>query len=107
MNIKSLSFPKIGFFVFHILFLITTLSFVSPNPAAAGANVRDSMVKIYCVQNVPDYDSPWNMIGPVNLEPATLKDVLVVTAAALAVAGLIALVLLVVFDLLFPLVPQI
>lgn len=45
--------------------------------------------------------------GPVNLEPATLKDVLVVAAAALAVAGLMALVLLVVFNLLFFLVPQI
>jgi S1-C subfamily serine protease len=64
MNIKSLNFPKIGFFVLYILFLITTLSFVRPDPAAAGANVRDSMVKIYCVQNEPDYDNPWNMIGP-------------------------------------------
>jgi hypothetical protein len=45
--------------------------------------------------------------GPVNLEPATLKDVLVVAAAALAVAGLMALVLMVVFNLLFFLVPQI
>ena len=64
MNIKSLSFPKIGFFVLHVLFLISTVSLVRPNPAAAATDVRDSMVKIYCVQNAPDYDNPWNMIGP-------------------------------------------
>jgi S1-C subfamily serine protease len=64
MNIKSLSFAKTGFFVLHVLFLITTASFVWPNPAAAGTDVRDSMVKIYCVQNEPDYDNPWDMTGP-------------------------------------------
>jgi S1-C subfamily serine protease len=64
MNTKSLSFPKIGFFVCHFLILITTVSFVWPYPAAAGTDVRDSMVKIYCVQNEPDYDNPWNMSGP-------------------------------------------
>ena len=45
--------------------------------------------------------------GPVNLEPATLKDVLVVLAAALAAAGLMSLVLMVLFNLLFSLMPQI
>jgi S1-C subfamily serine protease len=64
MNTKSLSFPKIGFFVCHFLILITTVSFVWPYPAAAATDVRDSMVKIYCVQNTPDYDNPWNMSGP-------------------------------------------
>jgi S1-C subfamily serine protease len=64
MNIKSLSFPKICLLMLHILFLISTLSFVCPNPASAGTDVRDSMVKIYCVQNEPDYDNPWNMSGP-------------------------------------------
>jgi hypothetical protein len=39
--------------------------------------------------------------GPRNLEPATLKDVLVVFAAALATAGLISIVLMVVFNLVF------
>ena len=45
--------------------------------------------------------------GPVNIEPATLKDVLMVFAAALAAAGLMSLVLMVVFNLLFSLMPQI
>ena len=43
--------------------------------------------------------------GPRNLEPATLKDVLVVFAAALATAGLISIVLMVVFNLVFSLMP--
>jgi hypothetical protein len=43
--------------------------------------------------------------GPKNLKPATLKDVLVVFAAALAAAGLISLVLMVVFNLVFSLMP--
>ena len=64
MNIKTLSLPKIGFFVLHILFLITMVSFVRPYPATAATDVRNSMVKIYCVQNAPDYDNPWNMKGP-------------------------------------------
>jgi S1-C subfamily serine protease len=64
MNIKSVSFPKIGFFALQFLFLISTVSFVQPCPAAAGTDVRDSMVKIYCMQNEPDYDNPWNMSGP-------------------------------------------
>jgi S1-C subfamily serine protease len=64
MKIKYLSFTKIIFITFHTLFLITVLSFVLPHPAAAGTDVRRSMVKIYCVQNEPDYDNPWNMKGP-------------------------------------------
>lgn len=43
--------------------------------------------------------------GPGNLEPATLKDVLVVFAAALAAAGLMSLALMVVFNLAFMLMP--
>jgi S1-C subfamily serine protease len=64
MNDKTLSVPKITFFVFCILFFIVTLSIVWPGSAPAATNVRDSMVKIYCVQNEPDYDNPWNMRGP-------------------------------------------
>jgi len=30
----------------------------------AGSDVKDSMVKIYAVENQPDYDNPWNMKGP-------------------------------------------
>ncbi len=64
MNFKTLNFPKITFIMFRILFFIVTLSIVWPGSARAAADVRDSMVKIYCVQNEPDYDNPWNMKGP-------------------------------------------
>jgi len=64
MNNKTSSVPKIAFFIFSILFFIVTLSIVWPGSAAATTDVRDSMVKIYCVQNEPDYDNPWNMKGP-------------------------------------------
>jgi S1-C subfamily serine protease len=63
MNDKTLNVPKITFLVFCILFFITTLSIVWPGSAAAAPDVRDSMVKIYCVQNEPDYDNPWQMKG--------------------------------------------
>jgi len=63
MNHKTLSVPKITFLVFCILFFITTLSIVWPGSAATATDVRDSMVKIYCVQNEPDYDNPWQMKG--------------------------------------------
>jgi len=63
MNNKISRVPKITFFAFIILFFIVTLSIVWPGSAAA-TDVRDSMVKIYCVQNEPDYDNPWNMKGP-------------------------------------------
>jgi len=63
MKDKTSSVPKITFFVFSILFLIVTLSIVWPGSAATATDVRNSMVKIYCVQNEPDYDNPWQMRG--------------------------------------------
>jgi len=63
MNFKTLNYSKISFIIFHILFFIVTLSFVWPGSAKAAADVRNSMVKIYCVQNEPDYDNPWQMKG--------------------------------------------
>ena len=63
MKIKTSSVPKITFFVFCILFFILTISIVLPGFAPAATDVRDSMVKIYCVQNEPDYDNPWQMKG--------------------------------------------
>jgi hypothetical protein len=38
---------------------------------------------------------------PVNLEPATLKDIALITAMAFAAAGLIFLLLMIIFNLLF------
>ena len=64
MNVKTLSVSKIAFFLFYILFFIATLSIVWPCKASTATDVRDSMVKIYSVQNEPDYDNPWNMKGP-------------------------------------------
>jgi len=46
-------------------FLSTILFFFTfPVCALSKIDVRDSMVKIYSVQNEPDYDNPWNMKGP-------------------------------------------
>jgi len=36
-------------------------------PLAARADVREAMVKIFAVQNRPDYTNPWNMFGPGSL----------------------------------------
>ena len=38
---------------------------------------------------------------PVNLEPATIKDIAIITAMAFAAVGLISLVLMLIFNLLF------
>jgi S1-C subfamily serine protease len=63
MSDKNFIFSKVIFFLFYILFFIATTSFVLPGHAPAATDVRDSMVKIYCVQNEPDYDNPWQMKG--------------------------------------------
>jgi len=47
--------------VFCASFLIAILFY---NMSIAATDVRESMVKIYCVKNTPDYDNPWNMSGP-------------------------------------------
>jgi len=47
--------------VFCASFLIAILFY---NMGIAATDVRESMVKIYCVENTPDYDNPWNMSGP-------------------------------------------
>jgi S1-C subfamily serine protease len=64
MNVKTFNLSKFNFFLFHILFFTATVSFVWPVSVPAATDVRGSMVKIYCVQNEPDYDNPWNMSGP-------------------------------------------
>ena len=35
-----------------------------PAPASNGADVRDSMVKIYTVSSKPNYFNPWDMYSP-------------------------------------------
>ena len=42
--------------------LIILLSLTSL--AHASVDIRDSIVKIYCVRNSPDYDNPWDRQGP-------------------------------------------
>jgi S1-C subfamily serine protease len=64
MNIKTLNFSKINYLLFHVLFFIVAISLVPVGSAPAATDVRRSMVKIYCVQNEPDYGNPWNMKGP-------------------------------------------
>ena len=47
-----------------ILFCTALFYVLNPIVSFAAKDVRDSMVKIYSVQNKPDYDNPWNMDGP-------------------------------------------
>lgn len=51
-------FPLLVFLQFCGLFLA---------PFVARADVREAMVKIFAVQNRPDYTNPWNMFGPSSL----------------------------------------
>jgi S1-C subfamily serine protease len=46
-----------------LVFVIMPL-YALPTAAISKMEVRDSIVKIYCVQNQPDYDNPWDMHGP-------------------------------------------
>lgn len=48
----------------HAFFLIGFFLTAAPQAGLAQVDVRDAMVKIYSVQNQPDYDNPWNMKGP-------------------------------------------
>ena len=49
---------------FKVLIFAIVLLYALPGPAISKIDVRDSIVKIYCVQNRPDYENPWNMSGP-------------------------------------------
>ena len=53
-----------NFYLFGCFILIAILVAALPGTSLAGSDVKDSMVKIYCVENQPDYDNPWNMKGP-------------------------------------------
>jgi len=64
MKNKNLSFQKIGLFMVFTFCCVGALAFGPLEFAVAGTDVRDSMVKIYSVQNEPDYDNPWQMKGP-------------------------------------------
>jgi S1-C subfamily serine protease len=44
--------------------LLLPLLLVLPRPSAASPDVREAIVKIYCVENRSDYDNPWNRLGP-------------------------------------------
>jgi len=47
-----------------VLICVCLVFFAFPRLASAKMDVRESMVKIYTVQDQPDYDNPWNMCGP-------------------------------------------
>ncbi len=57
--------------------------FLFCNLSIAASDVRESMVKIYCVENTPDYDNPWNMSGPesYNGSGCVIKGNLILTNA--------------------------
>ncbi|MFZ0613339.1 MAG: serine protease, partial [Desulfobacterales bacterium] len=47
-----------------LIALIFSLVLLVADTAGAAADIRDSIVKIFCVSNSPDYDNPWNRRGP-------------------------------------------
>ena len=65
------------------LMSVTVLLLMVSNAQAVKNDVRESMVKIYSVQNSPDYNNPWNMTGPVavNGSGCIIKDNLILTNA--------------------------
>jgi len=66
MKISAISIKPVDskFYLFSSLILIAILVAALPGVSLAGFDVKDSMVKIYAVENQPDYDNPWNMKGP-------------------------------------------
>lgn len=66
-NLKNSS-KGIKFFTafkkFKVLIFAIALLYTLPGSAISKTDVYDSIVKIYCVQNQPDYDNPWDMHGP-------------------------------------------
>ena len=69
----------------NTLFLLSLalLLLVVANVQAAKGDLRESMVKIYSVQNSPDYNNPWNMLGPVSVSGSgcIIKDRRILTNA--------------------------
>jgi len=63
-NTDKISDNKFPIIKISILFFIALFYILYPVISAAKTDIRDSMVKIYSVQNKPDYDNPWNMDGP-------------------------------------------
>jgi len=55
---------NLAYLKFNILLCFLIFSAALPCISIAKIDERDSMVKIYSVQNEPDYDNPWNMSGP-------------------------------------------
>ncbi len=47
-----------------MIMLFFSLVLLVADAAGAAADIRDSIVKIFCVSNSPDYDNPWNRRGP-------------------------------------------
>jgi S1-C subfamily serine protease len=64
ISAKNLEAVNYNIYLFSSLILIAILVAALPGVSLAGSDVKDSMVKIYAVENRPDYDNPWNMKGP-------------------------------------------
>jgi len=64
ISTKNLEPINSNIYLFSSLILIAILIAALPGISLAGSDVKDSMVKIYAVENRPDYDNPWNMKGP-------------------------------------------
>ena len=64
ISAKNLEPVNSNIYLFGSLILVAILVAAFPGMSLAGSDVKDSMVKIYAVENRPDYDNPWNMKGP-------------------------------------------
>jgi S1-C subfamily serine protease len=62
--VKNLEPANSNLYLFGSFMLMVILVAALPGISSAGSDVKDSMVKIYAVENRPDYDNPWNMKGP-------------------------------------------
>jgi S1-C subfamily serine protease len=49
----------------RIFILLIAILLSIAGHAFAESDIRDSIVKIFCVSNSPDYDNPWNRRGPI------------------------------------------
>ncbi|MBU0480461.1 MAG: trypsin-like peptidase domain-containing protein [Proteobacteria bacterium] len=54
---------NVGFRVLIVLLILFPGLILPANAESAKRDVRESMVKIFVVQNRPDYTNPWNMFG--------------------------------------------
>ena len=63
-EIQGLNCFSLKEFEMKLIVLIFSAFLLVVNSGYAETDIRDSIVKIFCVSNSPDYDNPWNRRGP-------------------------------------------